>query len=169
MDTKNINLLGIIALVGAIILVAGVFVGWLSFSVGGTTTTWTGWNVYNNATINHVSLDPKMGYTFVPLVALICGIISLLLMIVPTVMNVDKFKKINDILGIIALVCALVVVICGLLFYTQSWTVSSLLGSVTYKLTDVYTIGAGFWLVLVGGIITLVGGLMPIIKNKFLA
>ena len=97
-------------------------------------------------------------------VGFICGIISLVLMIVPTFMNVDKFKQINVILGLIALILAIVVVICGILFYTQSWTA---LG-VTIKLTDIYKIGIGFWLVLIGGIITMVGGLMPIIKEKLM-
>ena len=154
MDMKNMNLLGIIAIIGAVILIVGVFLTWLS--IGDATAS--GWKVYTDAK------DSDMKYTFVPLVALICGIISLVLMIVPTFMNVDKFKQINVILGLIALILAIVVVICGILFYTQSWTV---LG-VTVKLTDIYKIGIGFWLVLIGGIITMVGGLMPIIKEKLM-
>ena len=154
MDMKNMNLLGIIAIIGAVILIVGVFLTWLS--IGDTTAS--GWKVYTDAK------DSDMKYTFVPLVALICGIISLVLMIVPTFMNVDKFKQINVILGLIALILAIVVVICGILFYTQSWTAFG----VTIKLTDIYKIGIGFWLVLIGGIITMVGGLMPIIKEKLM-
>ena len=158
MDMKNMNLLGIIALVGAVILIVGVFLTWLSVDTGFGTETASGWKVYTDAK------DSDMKYTFVPLVALICGIISLVLMIVPTFMNVDKFKQINVILGLIALILAIVVVIFGVLFYTQSWTV---LGT-TFKLTDIYKIGIGFWLVLIGGIITMVGGLMPIVKEKLM-
>lgn len=154
MDMKNMNLLGIIAIIGAVILIVGVFLTWLS--IGDATAS--GWKVYTDAK------DSDMKYTFVPLVALICGIISLVLMIVPTFMNVDKFKQINVILGLIALILAIVVVICGILFYTQSWTAFG----VTIKLTDIYKIGIGFWLVLIGGIITMVGGLMPIIKEKLM-
>ena len=154
MDMKNMNLLGIIAIIGAVILIVGVFLTWLS--IGDATAS--GWKVYTDAK------DSDMKYTFVPLLALICGIISLVLMIVPTFMNVDKFKQINVILGLIALILAIVVVICGILFYTQSWTV---LGT-TIKLTNIYKIGIGFWLVLIGGIITMVGGLMPIIKEKLM-
>ena len=153
-DMKNMNLLGIIAIIGAVILIVGVFLTWLS--IGDATAS--GWKVYTDAK------DSDMKYTFVPLVALICGIISLVLMIVPTFMNVDKFKQINVILGLIALILAIVVVICGILFYTQSWTAFG----VTIKLTDIYKIGIGFWLVLIGGIITMVGGLMPIIKEKLM-
>ena len=154
MDMKNMNLLGIIAIIGAVILIVGVFLTWLS--IGDATAS--GWKVYTDAK------DSDMKDTFVPLVALICGIISLVLMIVPTFMNVDKFKQINVILGLIALILAIVVVICGILFYTQSWTAFG----VTIKLTDIYKIGIGFWLVLIGGIITMVGGLMPIIKEKLM-
>ena len=89
---------------------------------------------------------------------------ALVLMIVPTFVNVDKFEKINNILGIITLILSIIVVICGFLFYLQSWDV---LGT-KVSLTDVYDVGIGFWLVIVGGIITMIGGLMPIIKNKFM-
>ncbi len=161
MDMKSINLLGIIGIIGAIILVVGVFLNWLSIDVPLIgTKNFTGMDIYNNKD----GVFDSVNYKYVPLVALICGIISLVLMIVPTVMNTEKFQMINNILGIVALIAALVVVVCGLLFYMQSWTVAG----TTFKLTDVYKVGIGFWLVLVGGIITLVGGLMPFIKNKFL-
>ncbi len=150
---SNFNLLGIIGLVGAILMVVGVFLEWVDYGVLGSAS---GWDVFNNWG------DTEVKYTYVPLVSLICGIISLVLMIVPTFMNVDKFQKINNILGIVALILSLVVVVCGLLFYLQSWGS----GLVTISLSNY--IQFGFWIVLVGGIITLVGGLMPIVKNKFM-
>ena len=39
MDMKNMNLLGIIALVGAVILIVGVFLTWLSVDTGFGTET----------------------------------------------------------------------------------------------------------------------------------
>ena len=159
MEMKDMNLLGIIGLVGAIILVVGVFLGWLSLDVGGSSQNFSGLDIFNKkGSID--DLDVK--YTFVPLAALICGIISLALMILPTFMNSEKFATINNILGLVALVLAVVVVICGILFYTQTF------GDYNYKLTSVFDVKIGFWLTLVGGIITLVGGLMPIINNKLL-
>jgi len=166
MDTKNMNLLGIIGIIGAIILVVGVFLGWFSpgetaKAIGGETVS--GWDVFDDGD------DSELKYTFVPLVALICGIISLVLMIVPTFMNVDKFKQINNILGLVALILAIVVVICGILFYTQKIDLGFEEVGLTKFLDSMdYKIGVGFWLVLVGGIITLVGGLMPILKEKLL-
>lgn len=154
MDIKNSNPLGIIGLIGAIILVVGVFLNWLTLDawILGT-TTWTGLDVLQGA---HNLGDTDIKYTFVPLVALICGIIALVIMLVPTLKNDEKFQNINNILGILTLVLAIVVVIFGILFYTQE------------DLTKVFSIGIGFWLVIIGGIITMIGGLMPIVKNKLL-
>ena len=157
METSNINFLGIVAFVGAVFMIAGVFLTWLSQDLGILgTSTWRGMDVFNS--------DLDFSYQFVPMVSLVGGILAILLMIVPTFMNTEKFETLNNILGIITLILSAVVVICGILFYTQSW--STPMGSVS--LTDLYSIGSGFWIVIVGAIITLVGGLMPIIKNKFM-
>ena len=151
METSNINFLGIVAFVGAVFMIAGVFLTWLSFdlTILGV-KTWTGMDVFNS--------DLEISYKFVPMVSLIGGILAILLMIVPTFMNTEKFETLNNILGIVTLILSAVAVICGILFFTQNW--STPLGS--------YSVGTGFWIVLVGAIITLVGGLMPIIKNKFM-
>ena len=152
METKDFNLLGIIALVGAIIMIVGVFLNWLTLDLGFLgKATYNGMDIFN---------DSDLDYKFVPIVSLICGIIAICLMILPTFMNNEKFEKINNILGIVTLILSAVVVICGILFYTQS--------SNGISLTDIYDINIGFWLVLVGAIITLIGGLAPIIKNKFM-
>jgi len=151
METKDFNLLGIIALVGAIIMIVGVFLDWLTFDFIIKGSSYNGLDIFN---------DSDLDYKFVPIVSLVCGIIALCLMILPTFMNNDKFEKINNILGIVTLILSAVVIICGILFYTQS--------SNGVSLTDVYDIKIGFWLVLIGAIITLVGGLMPIVKNKFM-
>ena len=164
MDFKEMNPLGIIGVIGAIILVVGVFLGWLTPDYSGA-HTYSGWDIQSDVdSIKSGYGGYSLNYAFLPLVALICGIISIVLMIIPTIMNAEKFQTINNILGLVALILAIVVVICGLRFYLQSWTV---LGH-TYKLTEVYKVGIGFWLVLVGGIITLIGGIMPILKNKVL-
>lgn len=162
METKNLNLLGLIGLIGSIILIIGVFVDWgtLDFGSWGKVDL-TGWDFYNKED----GVVDGVDYTYVPLVALICGILSLLLMILPTFVNMDKYKMVNDILGIITLILALIVIICSILFYTQSLDFG-ILGK--HDFTDVYDIGAGYWLTLAGAIITFIGGFMPIVKNKLL-
>ncbi len=72
-------------------------------------------------------------------------------MIIPTFVNNEGFKKINNILGIVVLILALVSVILDLMFFSKYGDIG---------------LAIGFWLVLVGGIITLVGGLMPLVKNR---
>ena len=162
METKDMNFLGIIAIIGAILMIIGVFLTWGTLDLIGGSIKLSGMDFFNDA--NGVHDGTK--YTWVPLVALICGIISLLLMILPTFVNVEKFQKINNILGIVALVAALLVIIFGILFYTQelTWKVGAL--SYTEKFTEVYKVGIGFWLTLIGAIITFIGGIMPILKNK---
>ncbi len=155
METSNINFLGIVAFVGAVFMIAGVFLTWLSQDLGILgTSTWSGMDVFNS------NLD--FSYQFVPMVSLVGGILAILLMIVPTFMNTEKFETLNNILGIITLILSAVVVICGILFYTQSWSIMG--GKVS--LTDVYSVGIGFWLVIIGAVITFIGGAMPILKNK---
>ena len=151
MDLKETNPLGIIGIIGAIILIVGVFLNWLHIDWGLLGTyDWNGLDVFNKVR------DIDIKYTFVPLVALILGIVALVLMFVPTLKNDEKFKTINNILGIVAMVLSIIVVIFGILFYTQE------------DLTKVFSVGIGFWLTLIGGIITLIGGAMPIIRNKLL-
>ena len=159
METKDMNFLGIIAIVGALLMVIGVFLTWgtLDLSIFGSKAL-SGMDFFNK--VNGVVDGTK--YTWVPLVALICGIIALLVMILPTFFNTEQFKQINNILGIVALVLSLLVIIFGILFITQSFDN----GLTTYKFGDVYKIGIGFWLTLVGAIITFIGGVMPILKNK---
>ena len=156
---KDMNIMGIIGIIGAIILIVGVFLTWGTLDLGFLgEEKLTGMDFFNKA--DGVLDDTK--YTFVPLVALICGIISLVLMIVPTFMNTEKFQTINNILGIVALVLAAVVIIFGILFATQSFEYLN----VSHKFTYYYKLGIGYWLTLIGAIITFVGGIMPILKNK---
>lgn len=159
METKDMNFLGIIAILGAVLMIIGVFLTWgtLDLSIFGSKAL-SGMDFFNK--VSGVVDGTK--FTWVPLVALICGIISLLLMILPTFVNTEKFQQINNILGIVALVAALVVIIFGILFITQSFDN----GLTTYKFGEVYKTGIGFWLTLIGAIITFVGGIMPILKNK---
>ncbi len=159
METKDMNFLGIIAIVGAILMVIGVFLTWGSYDalLGGTVKL-SGMDFFNK--VSGVYSGTK--FTWVPLVALICGIISLLVMILPTFMNNDNLKPINNILGIVALVLSLLVIIFGILFITQTFENAY----VSVKFGDMYKTGIGFWLTLIGAIITFIGGIMPILKNK---
>ncbi len=144
MDTKNVNILGLLGIIGAILMIVGVFLDWGAFSAYGLINiNISGWQIATDWS----SID----YSYVPLVAFIAGIIALVAMIIPTFVNNEGFKKINNILGIVVLILALVSVILDLMFFSKYGDIG---------------LAIGFWLVLVGGIITLVGGLMPLVKNR---
>ena len=158
MESKDMNFLGIVGIVGAILMVIGVFLTWGSYDTFLGTVNLSGMDFFNK--VDGVYSGTK--YTWVPLVSLLCGIISILLMILPTFMNGDNLKQINNILGIVALVLALLVIIFGILFATQSFTYLGTSHSFTYY----YKLGIGYWFVIIGAVITFIGGIMPILKNK---
>ena len=158
MATSNINILGIIGIIGAILMIVGVFLAWAELNIlGYSLGTITGWEIFSNSDISNI-----VQYTFVPLVALIGGILSLVLMIIPTFANTESMRKISNILGIIAIIIAIAVIVCEILFLNQSWNI---LGK---TVTMMNYIQFGFWLTLIGAIITAIGGIMPIAKNKML-
>lgn len=170
-NVKNMNLLGIIAFVGSILIIVGAFLTWIN----APGMTYSGWEMFttDDEYIKGFTAGglvfSGVHYTFLPLLGLICGIISLLLMIVPTFMNVEKFENINNILGIVTLVLSLVIVILGILFITQSVSMdySSIITTKKLFEGDV-KVGIGVWFTIIGAAITLIGGAMPIVKNKLL-
>ena len=176
MDIKNMNPLGAIGILGTILMIIGVFLAWMTVDniVAPGSTTYTGMDIFNQVDgiksfdYGYASFS-GMKYTFVPMAALVCGIISLLLMILPTFMNMSNFQQINNILGIVALVLSVVVVIFGLLFGLQEATITVMGAETKLGLFAGHvTAKAGYWLTMVGAVITLVGGAMPIVKNKLL-
>lgn len=147
---SNINILGIIGIVGAILMIVSVFLTWAEINLILFKGTATGWEIFTDSNLS------KLDYSFTPLVALISGIVSLVAMILPTFANSDSLKKTNNILGIVSLIIAIVVIVLGILFMTQSWEGISMMDYIQY----------GFWLTLIGAIIVVIGGIMPLAKNK---
>lgn len=94
-DVKSINWLGVIAIIGALLMIIGVFVSWASIDLGswGGTDSVSGWEIATDD-------DGDMfSYNYAPLVALVCGIISLIAMIVPMVLpakNIGRCWVLSD-------------------------------------------------------------------------
>ena len=153
---SNINILGIIGIVGAILMIVGVFLAWAELNILGVSLgTISGWDIFSNSDVGSI-----VKYTFTPLVALIGGILAIVLMVIPTFANTDSMQKASNILGIITIIVAIAVIVLGILFMTQSWDV---LGK---SISMMNYIQYGFWLTLIGAIITAIGGIMPIAKNR---
>lgn len=159
MDKKNINILGLVAFVGAIIMIVGVFLTWGKFEItsiiGSSSTEFTGWDMYTDDS------DNKLEYYYAPLVALICGILAIVAMILPTIDASKKMDNINKILSLVVLIVSIVSIVFMVLFYTN-FTDSVDVGGFVGAKTSVET---GFWLCLVGGVITAIGGILPIMKK----
>ena len=153
MEMKEMNLLVVIGLIGALMLIIGVFTAWLdpNFPVD----DFSGWDVFNNKDHEFDEVD----YTWAPLVALLAGVISFGLLVMPLIMNTEKYEQINNLLGLVALILAVVTVIVTYLFWSQNLPYDT-------HFSDVADMGIGMYLVYIGGIITIIGGIMPILKNK---
>lgn len=153
---KSINLLAIIGIIGGTMMIVGVFLTWVDLKVVGVSLgTATGWDIFDG--LKDVE---NIKYTFLPLLDLIAGILAVLMMIIPTFANVDGYKKANNALGIIVTILSIAVIVISILFMTQSWDI---FGG-TIRMSDY--IQYGFWISLIGAIITLIGGIMPIAKNR---
>lgn len=153
---KSTNILAILGIIGGAMMIVGVFLTWINVSIAGFSIgTATGWDIFNG-----LKDAEGIKYTFLPLLDLIGGILAVIMLIIPTFANVDGYKKANNILGIIVVILAIAVIVISILFMTQSID----LGITTVKVSNY--IQYGFWISLIGAIITLIGGIMPIAKNR---
>ena len=148
---RSTNILAILGIVGGAMLIAGVFLNWIEFEF---LAKYTGWEVFDK-----IKDTPGIKYTFLPLVDLICGILAMVLMIVPTFVNGEGYRKANNILGIMVTIMAVAVIAISILFLMQEV-------NILLKVPMTNIIAPGFWVSLIGAIIALIGGLMPLARNR---
>ena len=169
-DVKKFNALGIIGIIGALLMIVGVFLNWLEFSItipilGSENWSYSGMDIFSTDIIgegeNSINFSDITAYYYVPVVALACGVLSLILTIIPTVFNKEKIGKV---LGALALVLAIITLVLAFLYY----------GDVSgYSFSESWlgfgaelSIGAGLWVVIAGSIITILGGIVDIAKKS---
>ena len=168
-ETKQFNVLGIVGIIGALLMVIGVFLNWLEFSVtipiiGSESWNYTGMDIFNTDIIgegdNAVTFSDITSYSYAPIVALACGVISIIATIVSTVLCKGNIGKI---MGAIALILAIVAIVLGFLFYgdVSGYAFSESIFGFSASLS----IGAGLWVVIAGAIITVIGGILDIAKK----
>lgn len=152
------NIVGIVALLGAILLIAGVFLTWVdvSFSslIVGTEQSYSGWEVYQNED----GRFDDIGYGYAPLVALVAGILALITTIVPMFYQNDSVWRI---LGVVSLILGIVAVILGFLFNGDVSDGFSLGGLVSASID----VGTGLWISVAGGILLILGAVVDIAKK----
>lgn len=146
-ETKQYNVLGIVAIIGALLMIIGVFLSWIDISVFGTIEGSSGWEVATDS-------DGEIGYSYAPIVALACGVISLIAMIFPMIMPA---KNIGKALGALGLILSIVTIIVTILFYNDLDT-GTLFGISV-------NVGAGVWVVIVGAAITIIGSILDLAKK----
>lgn len=170
-EAKKLNPLGIIGIIGALLMIIGVFLSWIDFSVSssilGSSETYSasGLDIFGDSTeisgIGQIGYDTITAYTYAPIVSLVCGIIALIATIIPTVYNKGKIGKG---LGALALILAIVSVVISFLFYSDvgAYEFTGGLGSI---LSMSLSVGAGLWVCIAGAIITIIGGIIDVAKK----
>ena len=142
------NVLGIVALIGALLMIVGVFVAWVNIEVvilG--SQNYTGWQVYTDDTFADAQ------YNYAPLVALIAGIVAFFTAVLPIVL---KNATANRILGIVSLILGVVALILMVLF---NGTMDSLdLALVSFTAST----GVGLWISLAGSVLLILGAILDI-------
>ncbi len=143
------NVLGIVALIGALLLIIGVFVAWVNVEVvllG--SSKYTGWQVYTDDAFADAQ------YNYAPLVTLIAGVVAFFTAILPIVL---KNATANRILGIISLILGVVALILMVLF---NGTMDNLV-ILGYKVAST-TAGTGLWISLAGSVLLILGAILDI-------
>lgn len=143
-DVKS-NLFGILAIVGGLLMIVGVFMDWVVFDLGflGTETV-SGMEVLDELESDEVSM-------YAPMIALVIGVVSLLVGGVSLLGKADDMKRI---MSIATIILAIIVVIFAFMFN----------GELSDDDFGIVEAGAGLWIALVGGIVSAVGGVLGIVK-----
>ena len=154
--SRSANVLGVIAIVGSVMMIASVFLTWVQIQIEVLEFDFklTGWEVFFDW--RDVI---KLKYAIVPLLSLICGIIVLVLMTIVTFNNHGNYRKMNIILGAITMILALVIIIYSFMFMNKTWDYAI----ITIRLVNYLKVG--FWLNMAGSFLAFVGGLVPILKK----
>ena len=150
MDTNNLNLLGMIGLVGAVMMICGTFMTWI-----GKPLYLSGWDFF----IKWTEIL-KIKNTFLPVLDVILGAVIFALMILPTFCNKDHFRKLNIIFGLTTAVLAAALLILSVLFMVKEITV------MFFPIRIIDYLDIGFWMTFAGTVAVLIGGFMPLAKNR---
>lgn len=172
-EIKNINIVGILGVLGAVLVVACVFLEWgsivLTLIGENIEHTFSGWDLYSDKAIYsdtvfeqklsiHISDLEITSYDYVPLVALVCGVIGIIATIIPVALN---GRNIGRILGIVALILAIVSVVLMALYMTDLSYSGGIEGVATVTVEASYGVYVG----IVGAVLMILGGIGDIMRK----
>lgn len=146
------NILGILALIGAILMIVGVFVTWVSFEASALgfskVVDYTGWNVYSDDMFSDTE------YNYAPLVTLVAGVVAFFTAVLPIIL---KKPTVNRMLGVISLILGVVALVLMVLFYGQMDGIE--IGEfASFSISA----GMGLWISLVGAVLLVLGAIVDI-------
>ena len=155
-DMANVNkgnALGILALIGALLMIIGVFVAWITVDVTAlghvvSSEDYTGWSIYSDEMFEDAE------YNYAPLVTLIAGIVAFFTAVIPIAL---KKPAVNRVLGILSLILGVVALVLMILFNGQMD--SFVVGGHTVASISA---ASGFWVSLAGSVLLILGGIVDI-------
>lgn len=156
--------MGIIGLIGAVLMIAGVFLTWAEMNISilgfSSSVTMSGMDVFNGTvTIEGQEFtDVEFDYAYAPIVCLVAGVLSLITTIIPIVYN--KIPTINRILGAVSLILAIVALVLAIMFNGQ-------MDAVDFEglASASVSAGTGVWVCVAGGVLLAIGAIVDIAKK----
>ena len=147
------NVLGIVALLGALLMIIGVFVAWVTVDVTAlghivSSTDYTGWDVYSDEMFEDAE------YNYAPLVALVAGIVAFFTAVAPIAL---KNPGVNRFLGVLSLILGVVALVFMILFNGQMDSIS-IGGLASYGISA----ATGLWISLAGSVLLILGGILDV-------
>ena len=163
-SSGNVNWMGIIGLIGAVLMIAGVFLTWAEMNISilgfSSSVTMSGMDVFNGTvTIEGQEFsDVEFDYAYAPIVCLVAGVLSLITTIIPIVYN--KIPTINRILGAVSLILAIVALVLAIMFNGQ-------MDAVDFEglASASVSAGTGVWVCVAGGVLLAIGAIVDIAKK----
>ena len=153
-EISKANILGLVGLLGAILMIVGVFLSWIDISTViasfSETESYSGWTVVTDEEFS------ELAYNYAPIVALVAGVTAILTTILPTVLHMENIGRI---LGIVSLILAIVTIVLIVVYNGEVGSFDFTFIGVGVKAST----GIGAWISLAGGAILAIGGIIDII------
>jgi len=150
------GLFGIIGVIGGILMIFSAFHVWVEIELWDyTLLDITGIEIFREWTD---IIDMK--YAILPVFTIVCGFVVIIMMAVTILDDNERYRKLNIALGFATIVLSIVVIIYSILFVNKTWD----FWGWTIHLSDYLAIG--FWISMVGSVASLLGGFVPLFRNK---
>lgn len=170
-ESKNgLNLLGIVGIIGALLMIVGVFLSWMDLSISSSlfglkeSSSFTGMDVFSKDVLTFgdesFRFSDVTSYYYAPAVALACGVVALIATVLPVFLK----GGISKALGALALILAVITIVISFLFYNDvsGYMFSENIGDL---FSASLSIGAGLWVVIAGAVVTVIGGILDLAKD----